>query len=89
MQFLNVESGQMEEMNVDEAKEAFVETKYPEVSVELVGQDGNAFNVLAIVNRGLKSHGVCKEERDQFMAEAMSGDYDHLLRTCMAWVTVE
>jgi hypothetical protein len=25
----------------------------------------------------------------QFQTEATSGDYDHLLRTCMKWVEVE
>jgi hypothetical protein len=64
-------------------------TRYPDVVVELVGQDGNAFNILAIVNRALKSYGIEKDERDAFMAEARAGDYDHLLRTCMKWVTVE
>ena len=65
------------------------ETLYPNVVAQLTGQDGNAFNVLAIVNRSLKSYGVEKDERDKFMAEAMAGDYDHLLQTCMKWVTVE
>ena len=41
------------------------------------------------VTRALRHEGVEKEEIDQFMQEAMSGDYDHLLQTCMAWVEVE
>jgi hypothetical protein len=28
------------------------------------------------------------EEIRQFQSEAMSGDYDHLLQTCMKWVEV-
>ena len=63
--------------------------RYPKCSVVLSGQDGNAFNILAIVNRALKSYGIEKNERDQFMAEAMAGDYDHLLQTCVKWVTAE
>ncbi len=63
--------------------------KYPDIVVELTGQDGNAFSVLGLVSRSLREGGVEKAECDQFMAEATSGDYDHLLQTCMKWVTVE
>ena len=62
--------------------------KYPDIHVELVGQDGNAFAILGNMQRALRRGGVPKEEIDKFMAEAMSGDYDHLLQTCMAWVDV-
>jgi hypothetical protein len=65
-----------------------MEVKFPEVEVELVGHDGNAFSILGSVNRALQRAGVSKEERDAFAKEATSGDYDHLLQTCMAWVTV-
>ena len=82
------------ENTVEEAKTMTVtvnkdEIFYPDVVVKLTGQDGNAFNILAIVNRALKSYGIEKEERDAFMAEAMAGDYNHLLQTCMRWVTVK
>lgn len=60
--------------------------KYPDVSVPLVGEDGNAFMILGRVTRALKSAGVGQAERDEFFNEATSGDYDHLLRTVVAWV---
>ena len=63
-------------------------TKYPEVEVELVGQDGNAFAILGAVSKGMRKGGVSKTEIDIFMKEAMNGDYNHLLQTCMKWVTV-
>lgn len=63
--------------------------KYPEITVRLSGDDGNAFVVMGKVNRALKEAKVPKEERDKFMQEAQSGDYDHLLQTCMKWVNVE
>lgn len=66
-----------------------MQPKYPDIVVELTGQDGNAFNVLGLVNRALREDGVPKEERDQFMREATAGDYDNLLQTAMKWVTVE
>lgn len=61
-------------------------TKYPKVKVKLVGQDGNAFAILGRVQSAMKKAGVPKEEMNVFLKEATSGDYDHLLQTCMAWV---
>ena len=63
--------------------------KYPNITVELSGNDGNAFAVMRAVSRELKRNSVEKAEVDAFMAEAMSGDYDNLLQTCMKWVNVD
>lgn len=63
--------------------------KYPQASVRLVGEDGNAFSILGRVSRALREAGVPKDERDKFQAEATSGDYDHLLQTVMRWVAVD
>ena len=63
--------------------------KYPDIQVRLVGEDGNAFAILGRVTKALKRSNVEKTKRDEFMAEAMNGDYDHLLRTCMAWVDTD
>jgi len=65
-----------------------VEVKHPEIEVELTGTDGNAFAILGKVQRELKRGGVPKAEVDEFVAEATSGDYDHLLQTAMQWVEV-
>jgi len=62
--------------------------KYGEITVELVGKDGNAFAIMGAVSKALRTAGVSKEEIDEFMGEAMSGDYDDLLQTCMNWVNV-
>lgn len=71
--------------------------KYPDVTVRLVGVDSNAGTIMGEVTRALKTHlrseglgGPFIEQtvRD-FRREAISGDYDHLLRTCMEWVNVE
>ena len=63
--------------------------KYPDIQVRLVGEDGNAFAILGRVQKALKQHGVDADEVKAFRAEAMKGDYDHLLRTCMAWVDTD
>ncbi len=62
--------------------------KYPDVEVELVGQDGNAFFILGTVQKALKQGGVSQSEIDEFHAEATDGDYDQLLQTVMKWVSV-
>lgn len=66
-----------------------METKYPEIEVQLVGQDGNAFAIMGRIMGALKDAGVAKDEIDQYYAESTSGDYDNLLRTAMAWVSVK
>jgi len=59
-----------------------------DVQVQLIGQDGNAFAVMGSVQRALRKAGASKEEINQYLKEAMSGDYDNLLRTTMDWVEV-
>jgi len=63
--------------------------KYPDIKVKLVGGDGNAFVILGTVKKAMRQARVPAEEIAQFDAEAKSGDYDHLLATCMDWVSVE
>ena len=60
--------------------------RYPHVTVQLTGEDGNAFSIIGRVTGALRAEGVSQEIISQFTAEAMSGDYDHLLQTCMKWV---
>jgi hypothetical protein len=65
-----------------------MEIKYPEIKVQLVGLDGNAYSIMGRVSAALKEAGVSKEEIDEYYAESTSGDYDHLLRTATEWVSV-
>ncbi len=65
-----------------------VNIKYPKIKVKLLGQDSNAFVILGLVRKALVKGKVSKEEVDAFMKEAVNGDYDHLLQTCMKWVSV-
>ena len=62
--------------------------KYPDIKVRLSGEDGNAFFIIGRVRKALKRAGVESAECDQFSNEAMSGDYDNVLQTCMKWVSV-
>jgi hypothetical protein len=60
--------------------------KYPNVHVRLVGQDGNAFAIMGRVAQAMRSAGIGSAEIAKYHKECMSGDYDHLLQTCMRWV---
>jgi len=56
--------------------------------VKLIGEDGNAFNILGKVKRALVKAGM-HEEAKAFMEEATAGDYNHLLATVQKYVDVE
>ncbi len=56
--------------------------------VQLTGKDGNAFAIMGVAVKALKRAGADKEYTDQYMDEAMSGDYDHLLGVTMKYVDV-
>jgi hypothetical protein len=63
-------------------------TKYPEIEVQILGRDGNAFAIMGAVSNALRKGGVSKDEISQYTKESMSGDYENLLRTAMRWVSV-
>ena len=41
--------------------------KYPDVVVHLVGQNGNAFNIMGIVARAMREAGVPQKEIARYM----------------------
>ena len=51
------------------------------VKLNLVGKDGNAFSILGLFKRAAQKAKWTKQEIDEVMSEAMSGDYNHLLAT--------
>lgn len=55
--------------------------------VELDGLDGNAMVVIGAVTRGLRRAGNSPEVISAFANEAMSGDYDHVLQTAIAYTS--
>ena len=62
---------------------------FPAVEVQLSGEDGNAFGIIARVTGALRRAGATKDQLQAFSEEAMSGDYDNVLRTAMKWVQVQ
>lgn len=61
--------------------------KYPNVRV--VPNDGNALSVVSAACNAAKRAGVPKQDIDNYRAEALSGDYDHVLQTTMAWFDLD
>ena len=59
-----------------------------DVDVNLIDVDGNAFAIMGAVTSALKAAGIEREHIDAYRNDAMSGDYDHLLRVTMATVNV-
>ena len=62
--------------------------RYPDITVTLTGQDGNAFAVLGRCREAARDAGLSGEEIAAFMDEAMACDYDHLLQTAMRWFEI-
>ena len=55
---------------------------------DLVGVDGNAFAVMGYVSNAMRRSGFSKkEEEDEYLADAQSSDYHHLL--CVSCQMVE
>ena len=57
-------------------------------SVVLVGQNGNAFAIMGRVSKALRKAGADKDYIKQYTDEAMSDDYDNLLRVTMKYVNI-
>jgi len=57
--------------------------------LELVGQDGNAFSILGKALKVARQAGWAEVQVKQFQTEATSGNYDHLLQTCMKYFEVK
>ena len=56
--------------------------------VQLIGQDGNAFAIMGRVRNALKQAGGDHEYIEQYISQAMSGDYNNLLVVSMKYVDV-
>ena len=63
-------------------------TPLTDAVVQLTTGDGNAFGVLGRVRKAIRESDH-PELAGQFLQEAMSGDYNHLLVACLRYVTVE
>lgn len=62
--------------------------KYPDIKIQLTGGDGNAFFILGRCERAARKAKLPAKEIQLFREEATSGDYDHLLQTCIKWFNI-
>lgn len=56
--------------------------------LKLTGVNGNAFVILGLAKRTAKRAGWTSEKIEEYMSQAMSGNYDHLLQTTMKYFDV-
>lgn len=63
--------------------------KYPNIGVNLMEVDGNAFSLIGSVSDALRRSGVAREIISEFRQEATSGDYDNVLATIAKWVRID
>lgn len=61
---------------------------YQKPNLKLVGENGNALNIMGLATRALREAGAPKEVIEQYRQRAMSGDYDNVLRTTMEFCEV-
>lgn len=62
--------------------------KYPDIAVQLSGEDGNAFAIIGRVRKAMRRAGLDKKAIKEFTDEATSGDYDHVIGTALRFVDV-
>lgn len=60
-----------------------------DVTVRLIGENGNAFNILGKVRAALRQAGYDNEFIEEFGRKATSGDYNHLLVVVSEYVNIE
>ena len=58
------------------------------VEVQLSGNDGNAYAILANARKAMRRAGIDQTIIEEYLKEAKSGDYDHLIQTTMKYCEV-
>lgn len=58
-------------------------------TIDLGNIDGNALSLIGTAVKGLKKAGYSQEDINKFKADAISGDYDHVLQVIFEWCEVE
>jgi len=63
--------------------------KYPDIVVHLIGATGDMWSVVGQVRRAMMNANVPDDTIAVFVREATAGNYNHMIRVCMAWVNIE
>ena len=56
-----------------------------QLPLKLEGEDGNGMAIIARATRIMRTNKVATSMQTEFTRQAMSGNHDNLLRTCMKW----
>lgn len=63
--------------------------KFPDVHVQLSGEDGNVFSIIGRVSQALRRAGCAPSEIETFQKQVQSSQsYDEALWVVMQWVSV-
>jgi len=61
------------------------DVKYPEVKFQLVGVNSNAFGIMGAAQKAAKKAGLTEEQIEEYLTEAMSGDYNNVITTTLKY----
>jgi len=73
----------------NETREEIMEIKYPKVTVKRLEEDGNDRAIIWRVTGAMRRAGVSIESIKEYIQEAESGDYSHLIKTTKSYINVE
>ena len=63
--------------------------KFPEVEVQLTGNDGNAYAIMGAVQKAMRRAEIPQHEIEEYLNKSMnSQSYDELLQVALKTVTV-
>jgi hypothetical protein len=65
-----------------------VGTKFKHVVVPLRGVNGNTLVIVGTVKKALQRAGANSTELALFVGDALSGDYEHMWKTVLEWVSI-
>lgn len=64
-------------------------TTFKHISIDLVGEDGNAHSIMGRVQKAMRNGNCTPRETTEVLDEMKNGDYDHLLATVMNIFSVD
>lgn len=62
-----------------------MQPKHKQLVLQLTEQDGNAWAIIGRASKLMQDNDIEKSTIQQFTEEATSGDYEHLIKTCVNW----
>jgi hypothetical protein len=63
--------------------------RFPDIHVDLLGQDANAAGMIGRTMKALRRGGATADDIAAFMDEATSGDYDNVIQTIGRWADTD